>query len=279
MAKAIMILGTASGVGKTVFCLALCRIFAQDGYRVSPFKALNVTTNTTFAADGGEIALSQHLQALAAGVPTQTDMNPLVLKIPSMQQTEVIRNGKPFHVAENTSFRDLRPQLITDITAAYKRLAAAHDIVVIEGAGSPVELNLKQDDIVNMEIARQTAAPALLVADIDRGGAFAALHGTLTLLDPAERAHVKACVINRFQGNPADFDDGRRMLEELTALPVVGVIPHMPIHLPEEDDLFTAQTKPLAPTALDAEFNRIANTVRSALDLDLIYRILQEGVS
>ncbi|MCL1996132.1 MAG: AAA family ATPase [Defluviitaleaceae bacterium] len=254
MAKAIMIQGTASGVGKTILTLALCRIFRQDGYSVSPFKALNLTTNTTLTEAGDEIAVSQYLQALAAGTKPTKDMNPFVIKPPS-------RTGKIVDAST--------------IMAAYERLCEQHDIIVIEGAGSPVELNLNHNDMVNMGMARRAKSPVLLVSDIDRGGVFASLYGTINLMKDWEREYVKATVINRFRGDPALFYDGVKIVEDITKLPVAGVISHTEIDLPQEDGLFGDSNSFVTDTDYTAQFDHIAALVRKSLNMGLIYTILE----
>ena len=258
MAKAIMVQGTASGVGKTILTLALCRIFRQDGHLVAPFKAQNLTSNTCLTENGDEIAVSQWLQALAAEAVPHVDMNPIVLKPPFISQGH--------------------KKSADEAIKAYARLCEQYDIIVIEGAGSPVELNLKHGDIVNMNMARQAAAPVLLVSDIDRGGVFAALYGTLGLMDESERAHVKAAVVNRFRGDVSQFADGVRILEDITNLPVVGVIPYIEVNLPEEDDLFESRPAKSA-TNLENQFDFIADTFRKYLDMRLIYDILNRGMA
>ena len=279
MAKSIMIQGTASGVGKTTLALALCRIFKQDGLSVAPFKAQNITANTCFTPSGQEIAVSQWLQALAAEVTPSSDMSPIVLKpSPGNQGTQIIANGKPFATINPYSFKEVKPQLAKIVADAYERLRAKHDLLVIEGAGSPVELNLKQDDIVNMGMAKYAGAPVLLVADIDRGGIFASLYGTLNLFTAPEKAHVKATVANRFMGDGALFKDGVALLEEITGLPVAGVVPAIPISLPQEDSLFEGDASLQPGSNFGEQFDSIANTVRKSLNMDLIYEIIRNGV-
>jgi len=279
MAKAIMIQGTASGVGKTVLTLALCRIFKEDGYTVSPFKAQNMTTNTYRTQAGDEIAISQWLQALAAGVKPSANMNPVILKYSATQKaTQVIVNGKPFDTVNAYKFKETKEKLVSTIMDAYSRLSSNVDIVVIEGAGSPVELNLNRNDIVNMGMAIRAKAPVILISDIDRGGIFASLYGTLNLMRDTERQHVKATIVNRFKGDAAHFADGIRILEEITKLPVAGVVPYTDINLPEEDSLF-ADDKPFAETDdFDNEFNAIAQNVRKSLNMKMIYDIIDNGV-
>ena len=259
MPKAIMIQGTASGVGKTILTLALCRIFMQDGHRTAPFKAQNMTLNTCLTENNEEIAVSQWLQAKAAGVVPGKDMNPIVISPPYRQ-------------------RLTQAEKLSMITTAYGRICSTYEIIVIEGAGSPVELNLNHDDIVNMGMAKHAAAPVLLAADIDRGGVFASLYGTINLMRDWEKAHVKATVVNRFRGDPALFADGVRILEDITKLPVAGVVPFVNFDLPEEDSPDGDGIKFERLHNYEQEFDRIADTVRRHLNMGLVYEILHNGV-
>lgn len=280
MAKSLMIQGTASGVGKTIITLALCRIFKQDGYATAPFKAQNVTTNTWFTETGAEIAVSQWLQALAAGIKPSVEMNPVILKIlPEQKATQIVVNGKHLHKINPYTFKDIKQSLVPEINQAYASLDKKYDALIIEGAGSPVELNLNQADIVNMGMAKQAQAPVILVADIDRGGAFASLYGTINLLPEAERAYVKAIIINRFKGDPDHFAAGVKIIEDITQLPVAGVVPDFKINLPEEDSLFDGSSSLDHSANFTAEFDRIAANMRQALNMDLIYQVLNAGVT
>jgi len=273
--RPIMIQGTASGVGKTILTLALCRIFKQDGYHVAPFKAQNMTPNTYFTKNGDEIAVSQWLQANAAGVLPDAAMNPVLLK-PSPQGTQVIANGKPLDTVDTSNFKSIKKTLKPIIADAFDSLSKQYDIIVIEGAGSPVELNLNNDDIVNMGMAKLAKSPVLLVSDIDRGGVFASLYGTLSLFSEPERKHVKATIINRFRGEPSLFQDGVNILEKITTLPVAGVIPYIHIDLPEEDTLLD---NPLdIRVNFESNFDAIADTTRKSMNMDLIYKILNNEV-
>jgi adenosylcobyric acid synthase len=277
MAKPIMIQGTASGVGKTIITMALCKIFKQDGYRTAPFKSQNMTSNTALTKSGEEIAVSQILQAYAAGTEPETDMNPVILKpSPEKNGTRVILNGRLYDVIDAYNFKEIKKALVPEITKSYENLQKRYDIIVIEGAGSPVELNLTENggDIVNMGIAKITKSPVLLAADIDRGGVFASLYGTLKLLDCEERKYVKATVVNRFKGDTAYFKRGAAILEEITGLPVAGVIPYVKFYLPEEDSLY--ENGVLLDGDFESQFGIIAKTVRDSLDMDLIYRILND---
>ena len=237
MAKAIMIQGTMSNAGKSALSAGLCRIFAQDGYRVAPFKSQNMALNSYITRDGLEMGRAQVMQAEAAGTEPSVLMNPILLKPTDDTGSQVIIEGR---VVGNMSAREyfrMKKSLIPVIMKAYETLYACYDIIVIEGAGSPAEINLKQDDIVNMGMAGMAKAPVLLAGDIDRGGVFAQLYGTIALLEPRERAMVKGLIINKFRGDRSILDPGIRMLEELCGVPVVGVAPWLPVRLEDEDSL------------------------------------------
>ncbi|MCL2045889.1 MAG: cobyric acid synthase [Oscillospiraceae bacterium] len=282
MAKKIMLQGTSSGAGKTTIALALCRIFHQDGFKVAPFKSQNVTSNTSKTKNGDEIAISQLLQAYAAGAEPSAQMNPVVLNMSGGEGTQVILNGKPYGRVNSQELSEMKiPVLLPEILKAYESLDEQYDIIVIEGAGSPVELNLNTNDIVNMGIATRLDAPVLLIGDIDRGGVFASLYGTIALYTDEERALVKGTIVNRFKGDLQRFEDGKALLESICKIPVAGVIPYIDIDLPEEDDLVARPAGPvLQNTALTdstpfaPEFDRIAEIIRQALDMELIYRII-----
>lgn len=237
MAKSIMIQGTMSNAGKSLLVAGLCRIFAQDGYRVAPFKSQNMALNSFITKEGLEMGRAQVMQAEAAGVAPSVCMNPILLKPTNDIGSQVIVNGK---VLGNMNARDyfaFKRQLIPDIMAAYHHLEETSDIIVIEGAGSPAEINLKQDDIVNMGMAELVDAPVLLVGDIDRGGVFAQLYGTYALLEPKEQQRIKGLIINKFRGDQTLLDPGIDMLTQRTGLPVVGVVPYMHLALEDEDSL------------------------------------------
>lgn len=237
MAKRIMIQGTMSGVGKSLLCAALCRIFRQDGLRAAPFKSQNMALNSYVTADGLEMGRAQAVQAEAAGIRPDVRMNPVLLKPSSDTGSQVIVMGRArghMHAAEYFRYRK---SLFPEILAAYGSLAAEYDVIVIEGAGSPAEINLRRDDIVNMGLAERLDAPVLLAGDIDRGGVFAQLYGTVALLPPEERARVRGLVINQFRGDAALLKPGLAPLEALTGVPVLGVVPCLPVHLDSEDSL------------------------------------------
>ncbi len=237
MAVPIMLQGTMSNVGKSFLTAALCRIFHQDGWRTAPFKSQNMALNSYITADGLEIGRAQAMQAEAAGIAPAVHMNPILLKPTTDTGSQVIVNGRVRGDMCAADYFHQKKSLIPDIMTAYETLSAAYDIIVMEGAGSPVELNLKADDIVNMGLARLVHAPVLLVGDIDRGGVFAQLLGTLDLLAPEERALVKGLVVNQFRGDRRLFADGGRILEERSGLPVLGVVPYIDADIEDEDSL------------------------------------------
>lgn len=237
MARSIMIQGTMSNAGKSVLAAGLCRIFRQDGYSVAPFKSQNMALNSFITREGLEMGRAQVMQAEAAGVEPSVRMNPVLLKPTSDVGSQVIVNGEVVGSMSAAAYLSYKKQLIPTILESYHALAQTHDIVVLEGAGSPAEINLKAEDIVNMGMARMAGAPVLLAGDIDRGGVFAALYGTMALLEPDERAMVKGTIINKFRGDVEILRPGLTQLEELTHVPVVGVVPWMELDLDEEDSL------------------------------------------
>ncbi|MCD8105262.1 MAG: cobyric acid synthase [Lachnospiraceae bacterium] len=237
MAKAIMIQGTMSNVGKSVVAAGLCRIFHQDGYRVAPFKSQNMALNSFITKEGLEMGRAQVMQAEAAGVEPLVAMNPILLKPTNDVGSQVIVNGEVLGTMNARDYFKMKKSLIPDIMKAYDDLDREYDIIVIEGAGSPAEINLKQDDIVNMGMAKLAKAPVLLVGDIDRGGVFAQLYGTCELLEPDEKELIKGLVINKFRGDKSILDPGVEMLESLTGIPVVGVTPYLHVSLEDEDSL------------------------------------------
>ena len=232
-----MIQGTMSNAGKSLLCAALCRIFRQDGYQVAPFKSQNMALNSFITEEGLEMGRAQVVQAEAAGIKPSVLMNPVLLKPTTDVGSQVIVNGE---VRANMSAADYfryKKQLIPEILKAYNKLAAENDIIVIEGAGSPAEINLKDDDIVNMGFAKLVKTPVLLVGDIDRGGVFAQLYGTLALLEPEERAMVKATIINKFRGDVSILEPGLDALYKLVKIPCAGVVPYIHVDIDDEDSL------------------------------------------
>lgn len=237
MAVPIMVQGTTSNAGKSVLCAALCRIFHQDGLRVAPFKSQNMALNSFVTEEGLEMGRAQVTQAEAAGIAPSVRMNPILLKPTTDVGSQVIVNGVSRGNYPAREYFKMKKSLIPDILAAYDSLSAENDVIVIEGAGSPAEINLKQNDIVNMGLAKMVDAPVLLVADIDPGGVFASLYGTVALLEPEERSRIKGLIINKFRGDVSILEPGLKMLEDLTGIPVVGVIPYMDLDLDDEDSL------------------------------------------
>ena len=235
--KAIMLQGTGSSVGKSMLCAALCRIFREDGLKVAPFKSQNMALNSFATKEGLEMGRAQVVQAQAAGVEPSVDMNPILLKPTSDRKSQVIVLGRPIGNMTAMEYHRYKSDLRGMVREAYGRLASRSDVVVIEGAGSPAEINLKDGDLVNMWMAEAADAPVLLVGDIDRGGVFASLYGTIMLLEPEERARVKGMIINKFRGDVAILEPGLRMIEDRVGIPVVGVVPWTDVDLEDEDSV------------------------------------------
>ncbi len=237
MAKVIMVQGTMSGAGKSLLVAGLCRIMKRDGYRVAPFKSQNMALNSFVTEEGLEIGRAQAMQAEAAGLAPLACMNPILLKPVGHTISQVIVNGQVFGNMGAREYFSFKQGLIPDIKRAFRKLEEMAEIIVIEGAGSPAEVNLRENDIVNMGLAKIVGAPVLLAGDIDRGGVFAQLLGTLMLLGKGERRRVKGLVINKFRGDRSLLDPGVEILEEKGSIPVVGVVPYMDIQLEDEDSL------------------------------------------
>lgn len=238
MAKAIMVQGTMSNAGKSILAAGLCRVFKQDGYRVAPFKAQNMALNSFITKEGLEMGRAQVVQAEAAEIEPSVLMNPILLKPTNDTGSQVIVNGEVWGQMTAREYFAVKKKLLPDVMRAFEKLSAENDILVIEGAGSPAEINLKDDDcFVNMGMAKAARAPVLLVGDIDRGGVFAQLWGTVGLLEADERSMVKGLVINKFRGDESILTPGLRRLEELTDIPVVGVVPYMHLDIDDEDSL------------------------------------------
>lgn len=239
--KPIMFVGTCSDAGKSIINTAFCRLFLQDGYRPVPFKAQNMSLNSYSTPEGGEIGRAQAVQAEACRLAPHTDMNPLLLKPTNEKSSQVILNGKPagnMSAREYFGNRDYKEELFSEVSAAFSRLSEMYNPVVLEGAGSISEMNLRDRDITNMRMALQAGAVTFLVADIDRGGVFASVFGSIQLLPPEEKALIKGIIINKFRGDTSLFQDGKHILYELTGVPVVGVIPYFHnIKIEEEDSV------------------------------------------
>ena len=232
-----MIQGTMSNAGKSLICAGLCRIFHQDGYKAAPFKSQNMALNSFITDDGLEMGRAQVVQAEAAKIRPRVEMNPILLKPTNDTGSQVIVNGKVWQDMSARDYFACKRRLVPQILEAYGKLEREYELIVIEGAGSPAEINLKENDIVNMGLAKMLDAPVLLVGDIDRGGVFAQLLGTLMLLEPEEKERVKGLIINKFRGDKTILDPGVKMLEERTHIPVVGVAPYMELEVEDEDSL------------------------------------------
>lgn len=236
-ARPIMIQGTMSNAGKSLVAAGLCRVLMQDGYRVAPFKSQNMALNSFVTLDGLEMGRAQVTQAQAAGLEPDVRMNPILLKPTTDVGSQVILHGEVVGNMSAAEYFKYKRTLRPEVQKAYASLAAEHDVIVIEGAGSPAEINLKAEDIVNMGMAQMAGAPVLLVADIDRGGVFASIYGTIALLEPEERGRIKGIIINKFRGDKAILQSGIDMITELTHIPVLGVLPYLNIDLEDEDSL------------------------------------------
>ena len=261
MAKVIMIQGTMSGAGKSFLVAGLCRIMKQDGYRVAPFKSQNMALNSFITEEGLEMGRAQVMQAEAAGIKPMVCMNPILLKPTNHTGSQVIVNGEVLRDMSAREYFAYKKQLIPDIKKAFRKLEEYADIIVIEGAGSPAEINLRENDIVNMGMAEMVDASVLLVGDIDRGGVFAQLLGTLMLLSEEEKKRVKGLIINKFRGDKTILDPGIVMLEEKGQVPVAGVVPYMELALEDEDSL-TEKKKKKEESCIDIaviRYPRISN--------------------
>lgn len=257
MAKNIMIQGTMSNAGKSLLCAGLCRIFRQDGYRVAPFKSQNMALNSFITADGGEMGRAQVVQAEAAGIAPDVRMNPILLKPTTDVGSQVIVNGVVQGNMRAMEYYRRKREFVPAVLEAYDSLAVENDIIVIEGAGSPAEINLKQEDIVNMGLAKLVDAPVLLVGDIDRGGVFAQLYGTVALLEPEEKARIKGTIVNKFRGDRKILEPGLETLEQLCGVPVAGVIPYVHVDIDDEDSLSTRFTRDTGRKDIDLAVIRL----------------------
>ncbi len=253
----IMVQGTMSGAGKSLLAAALCRIFRQDGYRTAPFKSQNMALNSYVTRDGLEMGRAQVMQAEAAGLEPDVRMNPILLKPSSDTGSQVIVNGEIRGQMSAVEYFRYKKQLIPEIMKAYRELEQQYDIIVLEGAGSPAEINLREDDIVNMGMAELADAPVLLAGDIDRGGVFAQLYGTCELLRPEEKARIKGLIVNKFRGDREILEPGLQMLEERVHIPVVGVVPYVYVDVDDEDSLAPRLNRKRAEKVIDIAVIRL----------------------
>lgn len=300
-ARALMVQGTASSVGKSIVVTALCRIFRQDGYRVAPFKAQNMTLNIFVTAGGDEMGRAQAVQAFAAGSEPVVEMNPVLLKPQSDNCTQLIIRGKASGTYDARSYYRHSLSLMPVIRESYSLLAENNDIIVIEGAGSPAEINLRKRETANMRIAEMAQAPVLLVGDIDRGGVFASLAGTMLLLPSHHRKLIRGFIINKFRGDISLLETGLNFLEKRYFLPVLGVIPYFHgINIPQEDSLNSGgQAERLSDSSaftgrpvsdnypergrsnvrqgaidLEQSYNELSDIIRKSIDMNMIYTII-----
>ncbi len=275
----IMVMGTSSGAGKTTIAALLCRHFALQGLKVAPFKASNLSLNSFVTSKGEEIGVSQAYQAWACGREPEGDMNPILLKPKGGGVCQIVLDGRPYTDVGRGGKTVEREKLMGAVTAAYQRLKERNDVVVIEGSGSPAEINLRREDIANMATAEMAQAPVVLVGDIERGGVFAALHGTYSLLEPRHRQLVKAYIINRFRGDASILGEGIRRLTDLTGLPCLGVMPFADLRFPSEDSLDLARGQGKGMSGADVRqgwldnLDRLYWTSREHIDYGQIDRI------
>ena len=271
-----MVQGTMSNAGKSFLVAGLCRVFMQDGYRTAPFKSQNMALNSYITKDGLEIGRAQAMQAEAAGIEPTVEMNPILLKPTSNVGSQVIVNGEVLGNMKAMDYYANKKQLVPEIEKAFEKLSEEYDIIVIEGAGSPAEINLKENDIVNMGMARIAKAPVLLCGDIDRGGVFASLYGTVKLLEDEEQSMIKGLIINKFRGDVEILKPGLQMIEEKTGIPVVGVVPLTPLDIDDEDSLSDRLTHTGQKGGIDLAVIRLPH-ISNFTDFNVFERM--DGVS
>lgn len=282
MAKTIMIQGTMSSAGKSLITTGLCRVFRQDGFRVAPFKSQNMSNNAYITAEGLQMSTAQAVQAQAAGITPHVSMNPILLKPVTDMGSEVIVNGRSRGHMRADQYHQCKETLIPEILSAFEALSAKQDIIVIEGAGSPAEINLREQDIVNMGLAKMTNSPVLLVGDIDCGGVFAQIVGTLVLMDDEDRGRIKGTIVNKFRGDIEIFRPGVALLEEKSGKPVVGVLPFLPVDIEPEDSFIRgAQLKmenrqhTHGDAYKEMQYDILADALRKHLNMSFIYKVLE----
>ncbi|WP_416197216.1 MAG: cobyric acid synthase [Sporanaerobacter sp.] len=276
----IMVQGTTSSAGKSMLCTALCRIFVEDGFTVFPFKSQNMSSKSYILEDGREISTAQALQAVAARLKPDSRMNPILLKPTGDRTSQVFIDGENKYTMDAVEYFKFKSSLKPMILETFKEIESTYDIVVIEGAGSPAEINLKENDIVNMGMAEMANSPVLLIADIDRGGVFASLYGTVMLLEEEERKRIKGLVINKFRGDISLLQSGIDMIEKLTHIPVVGTIPYVHLELEDEDSLLdyekNCNSKEQREWEKEEEISKFAKVVRENINMEYIYSVLKK---
>lgn len=283
MAKVIMVQGTTSNAGKSLITAALCRIFKEDGFRVAPFKSQNMSSKSYLTKEGLEMSTAQAMQAEACGIKPDPRMNPILLKPTSNIGSQIILNGKVYLDMTAGEYHSYKEDMIPHILKAFNSLAEEYDIIVIEGAGSPAEINLRDKDIVNMGMAKLVDAPVIIVGDIDRGGVFASLAGTMLLFNEEERMRVKGFVINKFRGNVELLKPGLNMLYDITKVPTLGVVPYLNVDIEDEDSLSDKSSfRNIDKIQIDdikkykdEQYDILAKAVRKAIDMEKIYEIVE----
>ena len=272
----IMIQGTTSSAGKSLFCTGLCRIFKKKGLKVVPFKSQNMSSIFFTTSDGKKISSAQALQAKAAGIEPRPEMNPILLIPKTDVGSKVIILGEEKKEMKAREYFEYKKTCKPMILETFQKLEKENDIVVIEGAGSPAEINLNQNDIVNMGMAEMADAPVLLIADIDRGGVFAQLYGTVMLLPEKDRKRIKGMIINKFRGDKSLLDPGIKMIEDLVKIPVVATIPYMHLELADEDSLIDddkkCNTQAQSDAELEKELDKLAALIEENSDMDFIFK-------
>ncbi len=288
MGKSLMIQGTSSGAGKSTFVIGLCRALKRAGYSVAPFKAQNMSSNAHVFDNGMQMARSQAIAAYACGIEPEVTMNPVLLKPTDIYGSEVILKGESIGNLKTFEYSELKKRLSEEVINSYNELLDKYDIVIVEGAGSPVELNLKENDIVNMGFAKKTNCPVILIADISRGGVFASIYGTIMLLEDAEKELVKGVVINKFCGCTEYFSSGVDILENITNKQVLGIIPYTEVNLEDEDSLTDnglMKTKESIEKSIgdnnikydeymNIQFDKLADVIEENIDIKEIIKIL-----
>ncbi len=275
-----MVQGTTSSAGKSMLCTALCRIFVEDGFTVFPFKSQNMSSKSYILEDDREISTAQALQAAAARLKPDSRMNPILLKPTGDRTSQVFIDGENKYTMDAVEYFKFKSSLKPMILKTFKEIESTYDVVVIEGAGSPAEINLKENDIVNMGMAEMADSPVLLIADIDRGGVFASLYGTVMLLEEEERKRIKGLVINKFRGDTSLLQSGIDMIEKLIHIPVVGTIPYVHLELEDEDSLLdyekNCNSKEQREWEREEEISKLAKVVRENMNMEYIYSVLKK---